>query len=52
VVAATPAVDPAIWQWLTEVPDLEIPVVSVIDLGMVREVAYDGGTLVVTITPT
>lgn len=52
VVAATPAVDPAIWRWLAEVPDPEIPVVSVIDLGMVREVAYDGGTLVVTITPT
>jgi ring-1,2-phenylacetyl-CoA epoxidase subunit PaaD len=41
-----------IWGWLAEVPDPEIPVVSVTDLGIVREVAWDGDTLVVTVTPT
>lgn len=45
--------DPAlVWSWLSEVPDPEIPVVSVTDLGIVREVGYDGDTLVVTVTPT
>ena len=41
-----------VWRWLSEVPDPEIPVVSVTDLGIVREVAWDGDTLVVTVTPT
>lgn len=41
-----------VWTWLGEVPDPEIPVVSVVDLGIVREVAVDGDTCVVTITPT
>lgn len=38
--------------WLESVPDPEIPVLSVVDLGVVREVAWDGATCVVTITPT
>lgn len=33
-------------------PDPEIPVLSLIDLGIVREVKWDDGTLVVTVTPT
>ena len=47
-----------IWAWLAEVPDPEIPVISVVDLGIVREVAIEddaggeGGDCVVTITPT
>lgn len=41
-----------IWAWLAEVPDPEIPVVSITDLGIVREVRYDGATLVVAVTPT
>lgn len=41
-----------VWDWLTEVPDPEIPVVSVTDLGIVRGVAWDDDTLVVTVTPT
>lgn len=42
-----------IWRYLEEVPDPEIPVISVIDLGVVRavEVGEDGGVRV-TITPT
>jgi len=41
-----------IWQWLEAVPDPEIPVISVIDLGIVRAVAWRGDVCVVTITPT
>ena len=41
-----------LWRWLGEVPDPEIPVISITDLGIVREVRYDGDQLVVTVTPT
>jgi ring-1,2-phenylacetyl-CoA epoxidase subunit PaaD len=44
-----------VWEWLQEVPDPEIPVVSVVDLGIVRDVRWDGDegqVLVVTVTPT
>jgi ring-1,2-phenylacetyl-CoA epoxidase subunit PaaD len=40
------------WSLLAEVPDPELPTVSVVDLGIAREVGYDGDRLVVTITPT
>ena len=46
-----PSLD-SIWQWLAEVPDPEIPVISITDLGIVREVRYDADQLVVTVTPT
>lgn len=42
-----------VWQWLERVPDPEIPVISIVDLGIVRDVAFDaGGACVVTLTPT
>ena len=41
-----------IWEWLDQVPDPEIPVISVVDLGIVRGVAWDGDTLEVAVTPT
>jgi len=41
-----------VYTWLQEVPDPEIPVLSVVDLGVVRDVTWDGGTCVVVITPT
>ena len=41
-----------VWDWLGEVPDPEIPVVSVTELGIVREVRWEGETLVVAVTPT
>jgi ring-1,2-phenylacetyl-CoA epoxidase subunit PaaD len=43
-----------IWEWLKEVPDPEIPVLSIIDLGIVRGVqcATQKGTVKITITPT
>ncbi|HRL21000.1 1,2-phenylacetyl-CoA epoxidase subunit PaaD [Alcaligenes sp. SDU_A2] len=46
--------------WTTEqvmerlacIPDPEIPVISLLDLGIVRKVHWEDGTCVVTITPT
>ncbi len=38
--------------WLDQVPDPEIPVLSVVDLGLIRDVQWDGSVCVVTITPT
>jgi ring-1,2-phenylacetyl-CoA epoxidase subunit PaaD len=40
------------WQVLEQVADPEIPVVSVCDLGIVREVRSDGARLTVVVTPT
>ena len=41
-----------IWRWLEDVPDPEIPVVSVVELGIVRDVEWEADHLVVTVTPT
>jgi ring-1,2-phenylacetyl-CoA epoxidase subunit PaaD len=38
--------------WLGEIPDPEVPAVSVMDLGIVRDVQWSGDELVVAITPT
>lgn len=42
-----------LWQWLEEVSDPEIPVISVVELGIVRALDWlDDGSCAVTITPT
>ena len=41
-----------IWELLEAVPDPEIPVLSVVDLGIVREVQVLGSEIKLTITPT
>ena len=41
-----------IWRILGEVPDPEIPVLNVLDLGIVRAVNLDSDRVEVTITPT
>ena len=41
-----------IWDWLDQVPDPEIPVISLVDLGIIRDVAWEGDSLTVTVTPT
>jgi ring-1,2-phenylacetyl-CoA epoxidase subunit PaaD len=41
-----------IWRWLDDVPDPEIPVLSVNELGIVRAVDWDGDDAVVTVTTT
>ena len=48
----TQATTDQIWEWLDAVPDPEIPVISVVDLGIVRGVDWDNGTLEVSVTPT
>jgi ring-1,2-phenylacetyl-CoA epoxidase subunit PaaD len=42
----------AVWEALAEVPDPEIPVVSVVDLGLVHAVELDGERLRVELLPT
>ena len=44
--------DAAVWQTLARVPDPEIPVLSIVDLGIVRSVEWQADELVVTVTPT
>ena len=41
-----------IWNLLAEIPDPEIPVLSIHDLGIVRDINEIEGQIVVTITPT
>lgn len=50
--AATQLTTAQVWAWLADVPDPEIPVISVVDLGIVRDVNVDGAAVSVTITPT
>ena len=49
--ALRPSVD-EVWHWLSKVPDPEIPVISLTDLGIIRDVEWRDDTLVVTVTPT
>jgi ring-1,2-phenylacetyl-CoA epoxidase subunit PaaD len=42
----------AVWAALAEIPDPEIPVISLVDLGVVKGVAVDDGTARVDFTPT
>jgi ring-1,2-phenylacetyl-CoA epoxidase subunit PaaD len=42
----------AIWKILDEVKDPEIPVVSVVEMGLIREIAFSGDRLIVTMSPT
>jgi ring-1,2-phenylacetyl-CoA epoxidase subunit PaaD len=48
---AQPSIE-QIWQALDRIMDPEIPVVSLVELGIVRAVAYEGPGLVITLTPT
>ena len=49
--ATRPALDD-VWSALAGVPDPEIPVVSVVELGIVRRVHWEGDALRVSVTPT
>jgi ring-1,2-phenylacetyl-CoA epoxidase subunit PaaD len=42
----------AVWDALAEVPDPEIPVISIVDLGVVRSVDVTGAQVRVELTPT
>ncbi|MDH5606995.1 MAG: phenylacetate-CoA oxygenase subunit PaaJ [Anaerolineae bacterium] len=41
-----------IWNALGEVADPEIPVVSLVDMGIIRDVSLNGKEVIVTMTPT
>ena len=41
-----------VWGWLDTVPDPEIPVISLIDLGIIRNVEWRDKVLEITVTPT
>jgi ring-1,2-phenylacetyl-CoA epoxidase subunit PaaD len=55
MVTPSPSLE-AIWSWLEAIPDPEIPVLSILDLGIVRDVRYEeeGGERIlrVAVTPT
>lgn len=46
------AVEELVWERLALIPDPEIPVISITELGIVREVQYNGEQLRIVITPT
>ncbi|HZT17190.1 MAG TPA: 1,2-phenylacetyl-CoA epoxidase subunit PaaD [Gaiellaceae bacterium] len=41
-----------VWDALAEIPDPEIPVISLVDLGVIRDVAVEGDRVRVDLTPT
>ena len=51
MVTTRPAIK-EVWAWLADVPDPEIPVISLVDLGIIRDVQWQGDTLEITVTPT
>jgi len=46
------SIEELVWERLALIPDPEIPVLSILDLGIVRKLRYDGDKLEITITPT
>jgi ring-1,2-phenylacetyl-CoA epoxidase subunit PaaD len=44
--------EPQIWEALEEIPDPEIPVVSLVDLGVIRSVDVQNGHVRIEFTPT
>lgn len=41
-----------IWERLEQIPDPEVPVITITELGVVRDIDWDGEQLTITITPT
>ncbi|TML20590.1 MAG: phenylacetate-CoA oxygenase subunit PaaJ [Actinobacteria bacterium] len=41
-----------VWEALAEIPDPEIPVISLVDLGVIRAVAVENGSVRIEFTPT
>jgi len=41
-----------IWELLNTVPDPEIPVISVVELGVIRDIVFNDDNYIITITPT
>lgn len=51
MVAALPSTD-EVWGWLREIADPELSVLSIVDLGIVRDVRAEAEEITITITPT
>ena len=41
-----------IWELLNTVPDPEIPVISVVELGVIRDISFTNKSYIISITPT
>jgi ring-1,2-phenylacetyl-CoA epoxidase subunit PaaD len=41
-----------VWDWLDQIPDPEIPVISIVELGVARKVELNKNEVIVSITPT
>ena len=41
-----------VWAAIDEIPDPEIPVISLVELGIIRDVAVDGNAVHIELTPT
>lgn len=41
-----------VWGWLEQIPDPEIPVISIVELGVVRKVELNKDEAIISITPT
>lgn len=50
--AHTKLTEALVWQWLEEVKDPEIPVLSLVDLGVITELTLSGNHVKVEMTPT
>ena len=48
----TTTIESEVWDALRGVMDPEIPAVSVVDMGMIKEVSTDGGKVRVVVLPT
>lgn len=48
----TTSTEELVWERLALIPDPEIPVISITELGVVRDVQWDGRQLKIVITPT
>jgi ring-1,2-phenylacetyl-CoA epoxidase subunit PaaD len=51
-VVTTELTEAAVWEALAEIPDPEIPVISLVDLGVVKSVAVDAPRVRIEFTPT
>jgi ring-1,2-phenylacetyl-CoA epoxidase subunit PaaD len=52
VTTTTAITEQQVWDALQDVPDPEIPAISVVDLGIIRKVEVGGGRIAVEIMPT
>ncbi|MGH2818876.1 MAG: 1,2-phenylacetyl-CoA epoxidase subunit PaaD, partial [Actinomycetota bacterium] len=46
------SIELAVWDALSSVPDPEIPAVSIVEMGMIKQVDVDGERVAVTVLPT